>query len=229
MPNFQSYRYLVAIPVFNEELFLDSLLFDIRKRFSWLDILVIDDGSTDQSRDLVKKHQVFTIHHLRNLGKGAALASAYHFALVHGYDWIITMDGDWQHDPKFLSSFIESIREDGCDVVIGNRIDRQQKMPWPRQLSNGITSIIISLFAGNQRINDSQCGYRAYRVQCIPIPLLKETGFQAESEIILRLGKMNCRFAHVTIDTRYGSEKSSIHPVFDTCKFLILVFKSFFW
>ncbi|MBD3376583.1 glycosyltransferase [candidate division KSB1 bacterium] len=229
MPKTKSDRYLVAIPVFNEEPFLDSLLSAIRKRFSWLDILVIDDGSTDQSLKIIKKHQVFTIHHLCNLGKGTALASAFRFARVHGYDWIITMDGDWQHDPKFLSFFFESIRDESCDVVIGNRIDRQKRMPWPRQLSNGMTSIVVSLLAGNQRIYDSQCGYRAYRVQCIPLSLLKEPGFQAESEILLRMGKMNCRVAHVAIDTRYGSETSSIHPVFDTCRFLILVSKSFFW
>jgi len=220
---------LLVIPVFNEERFIGELLDRVRRIIAPDNILVVNDGSTDNTAGLVSLLPVRILNHDRNRGKGAALLTAIRYAQDHCYCWILTMDGDGQHQTAHIHDFMQAIQDDQADLILGNRQKRGVKMPLHRILSNGITSIILSLCSGMQRIHDSQCGFRAVRVTCLNDALFRETGFQFESEMILRLGKQQRRFLEIPVETRYGSESSSIHLVNDTVKFIKLVIKSFFW
>jgi glycosyltransferase involved in cell wall biosynthesis len=223
------YRVLVAIPVFNEEKNIASLLFEIQNYFSRTDILVVDDGSTDQTVDILKDCHCQVVTHVHNRGKGAALMTAIDFAQKKAYEWIICMDGDGQHSPRFLPDFNAAIVADRFDIIIGSRYERHKRMPFHRILSNSITSVIISLCVNKCRIKDSQSGYRAFRLSALNINAFHETGFQLESEMLIKLGRAGSRIHQIPVDTIYNDEDSSINVILDTMKFILLIIKSFFW
>ena len=222
-------KTLIAIPAFNEELFLKAVLLDIFTQVDKENVLVIDDGSTDNTSRVATEMGVGLITHRRNLGKGEAILSAIRYAVESGYKWILTLDGDGQHSPVWIRDFRVLIETDRYDVILGNRMDRTRSMPLHRFLSNGVTSIIVSLCAGNQRIHDSQCGFRAWRVSCVDPEDYFSSGFQFETEMLLRTGKAAYRIGEVAISTHYGRENSSMQLFADTLRFILLVLKSFFW
>ncbi|HNR67432.1 MAG TPA: glycosyltransferase family 2 protein [bacterium] len=219
---------LIAIPVYNEAPFVAHVLQQVLEQVPAHCVVVVDDGSTDGTAEISAAFPVQVIRCDRNLGKGRALQRAFQLAIESKKEWILTLDGDGQHDPKDFPRFFDCIRTQDYDVYIGDRRNRGS-MPLQRRLSNGVSSIFLSLCAGNQRIRDSQCGYRALRTGCIPLTRLCENGFQFESEVLLRMGKMGCRFSQVSVNTHYGDELSSIRPFRDTVRFIALVLKSLFW
>ena len=223
------HKILVAVPVFNEEKSIAQLLFEIQNYFSRTDILVVDDGSTDQTADMLNDCPCQVVTHAYNRGKGAALLTAIDFALKKTYKWIICMDGDGQHSPRFLPDFCMAIAADRFDIIIGSRYERHKRMPFHRILSNGITSVIISLCVNKYRIKDSQSGYRALRLSQLDINAFHETGFQLESEMLIKSGRAGSRILQIPIDTIYNDEHSSINVILDTIKFIVLIIKSFFW
>ncbi len=223
-----SQRILIAVPVYNEAQFIGRVLDQLSAAAPNIPILVVNDGSTDGTASVIQHYNVQYIEHKKNCGKGEAIQTAFSFARHNKYDWIIFLDGDGQHPPRHISHFIDEIRRNRADVVLGNRRIRSVNMPFHRLLSNGITSILISLCAG-QRIYDSQCGYRAVRVAKMRGICFTSSGFQVESEMLLKLGKTGALFTHVPIETVYGDESSSIHLVADTLKFIKLILSSFWW
>jgi glycosyltransferase involved in cell wall biosynthesis len=220
---------LIAIPVYNEHEQLVKVLEQVVRFFSMSDVLVVNDGSTDTTEHIIQSYAVSTIKHKRNLGKGAAILSAIQYAKEKGYQWIILLDGDGQHAVREIDNFIREILKNHADVILGNRIVRIGRMPLHRVLSNGITSIIVSLCAGQQRIHDSQCGFRALRLNCLYPEKYRYYGFQFESEVLLRLGKAGCRFKEIPITTIYGNAKSKMKLLLDTIKFIILIVDCFTW
>ena len=114
---------LITLPVYNEALHLGRLLANLRAVTS-LDILIIDDGSIDDTPAVLQRLGVPCFRHNRNRGKGDALRSALQAARAQGYHWIITMDGDGQHDPTALPEFVRSIRSQETDCCIGWRQGR---------------------------------------------------------------------------------------------------------
>lgn len=221
---------LIVIPVYNEAEFIGKVLFEIQRYVSSVDILVVNDGSTDDTAKKATVGRCRVINHDINLGKGEALKTAIRYAIKANYKWILTLDGDGQHPVRHIPEFIDCLHKAGnVDVIVGNRRNRSRVMPVMRILSNGITSVIVSLCAGNQRIDDSQCGYRAMKVAAIPLSRLRQSGFQFESEILIRMGKRGCNIKSLPIETVYDREKSSIHGVTDTIKFIGLILKSFSW
>jgi glycosyltransferase involved in cell wall biosynthesis len=221
-------KILITLPALNEAKFIGQVLQEISATVPNIPILVVNDGSTDDTSKVVVNYDVFLIEHQQNYGKGEAMKTAFSFAQKSGFDWIVFLDGDGQHPPQYLPDFIEIINNNRVDVILGNRQSRKNDMPFHRQLSNGITSILISLCAG-QRILDSQCGFRAVRVEKMRNIPLAASGFQVESEMLIKLGKTGATCAHVQIETIYGDEASSINLVADTLKFIKVILKSLWW
>ncbi|MBN1478666.1 glycosyltransferase family 2 protein [candidate division KSB1 bacterium] len=220
---------LIAIPAYNEERFIGGLLQEISAIVPHDHILVVNDGSTDRTREIVRSFNVRTIDHHINRGKGEAIKAAFSFARAAEYDWILFLDGDGQHPVRFLGDFFEKIQRNNSDVLLGDRRSRKESMPLHRQLSNGFSSVLVSLCAGGQRVRDSQCGFRAIRLDKMRKIQCRSTGFQVESEILVKLGRAGAKFDHVPITTVYGNETSSIHIVWDTLKFIKLIVKSLWW
>lgn len=224
-----SARFLVAIPAYNEGAFIEQCIIRVSAFVALDHILIINDGSTDQTGEIARISGAKVIEHTRNRGKGAAILTALSFARRNHYQWILLMDGDGQHPAASIPGFFWHIDRDHADVLLGNRQNRIRRMPVHRQISNGITSLLISWCAGGTRIHDSQCGMRALRLSALNGLALYEQGFQLESEMLIKLGRAGARFDEVAIETFYGGEKSSIRLVDDTLKFILLLLKSMWW
>jgi len=161
-----SRRYLIAIPVFNEEAHLASVLRETRCYAN--DILVIDDGSTDATPELLADEPgVAVIRHARNRGYGASLSDAFAFARRRRYDWLITMDCDEQHEPSYIPKFMAASGSGEHDIVSGSRYlevldDGGSPPPDRRAINRRITRMLNCQLGFN--ITDAFCGFKAYRV-----------------------------------------------------------------
>ena len=172
-------KVLTAIPVYNEERHLDDVLREVRRYAS--DILVIDDGSTDRTAELLAKHaDVAVITHPQNRGYGAALISAFARAVDSDYDVLITMDCDGQHEPSRIPVLLEAL-DSTTDIVSGSRYlrdFRQTSLPTPqdrRQINQIITSELNDQLG--LHITDAFCGFKAYRREALAALHATETGW----------------------------------------------------
>lgn len=220
--------FCVVIPAFNEEKNLRKLLEELKKYVDKSKIIIIDDGSKDNTKTIVESSGVYVIFNKRNMGKGESLRKGFDEAIKRGFLWIITMDADLQHQPSEINKFLEKAKNDDSDVIIGSRMDNTKNMPFQRILSNKITSFLISIRIG-QKIKDGQCGFRMINRRVIEkIPLCKNY-FSLESELLLKAGLNKFKIDSVEINTIYNDSKSNINPIRDILGFIFVYISSFFW
>ena len=212
-------KILALIPAYNEGKFIGKLIEEIKNYIE--DILVIDDGSIDNTQEQAFKNGAQVIKHKKNCGKGAALKTGFEYAISNNYDSVLILDGDGQHDPRDIPSFLESYED--ADILIGNRMNNVSKMPLIRYLTNKVTSGIIS-FLIKKNIEDSQCGYRLIKTEVLKNIGFTTSKFDFESEILLIAGIKNYRIKSVPIKTIYYEDNISfINPVIDTFRFIRLI------
>jgi len=217
-------RIAIIIPAYNEESNIEKLLTKI-EHFGKENIIVVDDGSCDRTTSIVKRFGVILLKHDVNRGKGMAHRTAFDFAVNHGYDGVITLDADGQHNPHEISNFLENT--DSADILVGTRDMKLANMPVDRYLTNKVTSLVVSLIA-SQKVYDSQSGYRYISTEVLKRVPLVTRRFQTESEILIKAGRMGFKIGKVPISTIYKKEKSYINPFVDTCRFIGLVARSLF-
>lgn len=211
----------VIIPFFNEKNFIREVV-EISASYCE-SIFAIDDGSTDGGADTIPKIpgvEIFTLE--KNQGKGAALRLGFIQAIKRGFDTVITLDGDKQHNPEFIPKFLEELKINR--VVIGKRKFDTSIMPFHRILSNSISSFLISLKTGIQ-VLDSQSGYRGFQCSLLKQILPDENGYIAETEMLIKASKYCNSFAWVDIPTIYGEEKSKMKNIETTLKFVKQIVK----
>ena len=218
----------LVIPAYNAETTLPALLSSLKQLFDNRHILVVDDGSTDSTVPRCHESKILVVSHVTNLGKGAALRTGFAWAMEQGYDAVITMDADGQHDWQLVTEFTTTATLETVDLLIGSRMEAPHEMPVRRQISNKLTSWLISRRIG-QRIPDSQSGYRLIRANVLKAITLETNRFQTESELIIKAGLMGFRIGSSGIPSIYRNSKSSIRPVRDTWRFILLYLRSFFW
>lgn len=211
----------VVIPAYNPPPALLALLLELETMLGRDRILVIDDGSERGGFDEAERRG-FTVHHAEHGGKGWALRRGFALARQRGWRWAITMDADGQHAPADLPGFFDAIAAGQGDIVLGNRMQHTETMPWLRRLTNFSTSWVISRLAG-QRLPDVQSGYRAIRLAILDAFPLVTGNFDTESEILLRASWAGFRVVAVPIQTIYHGEESHISKRRDTLRFLRLI------
>ncbi|MCM8786228.1 MAG: glycosyltransferase family 2 protein [Candidatus Omnitrophica bacterium] len=220
---------LVIIPAYNEEKTIGQLLKNLKKYFK--NILVIDDGSKDKTKEISEKENVIVISHKVNKGKGEALKTGFRYAIEKGFPAVITMDGDGQHFPEDAIKFVEKYREKTkVGIWIGKRDIFSQNMPFVRRITNLSMSFLISLLSF-QWIPDTQCGLRLIKTDVLKKIKLYTSHFETESEILIKSSWKIVRIKSIIIKTFYSKEKSKIRPVIDTIRFfkmLILIFFNHF-
>ena len=221
-------EFCVLIPAYNEERNLKRLLDELKSYVDKGRIIVVDDGSKDNTRIIAEESGVCVISHKNNLGKGEAMRRGFKEAVKKNVSWIILMDSDFQHQPRDIPRFLKKAGEENVDIILGSRMNNIKDMPFHRILSNKITSFLISLRIG-QKVEDSQCGFRIIRKNVIEEISLKKSHFSLESELLLKAGLKNFKIESVRIETIYNNSKSNINPLRDTLEFIFVFISSFFW
>jgi glycosyltransferase involved in cell wall biosynthesis len=200
-------KILALIPANNEARHISSV---VSRACQHLPVLVVDDGSIDQTAALAAQAGAEVFSQFPNQGKGKALMAGIRLALEKGCDAIITLDGDAQHDPDEIPLFIDAYLATRPDLIIGKR--DFSKMPPVRRVSNTIGRYMLSWALG-QSIPDNQSGYRLISRRLAQESLAyQESGFEFEVEMVIRSVHLGYGLAWVPIRTIYGDEKSHITP-----------------
>ena len=214
--------WCAVIPAYREERHIASVVQAVRALGAT--VLVVDDGSPDETARVAEEAGAVVLRHPVNRGKGAALQTGFQEALRRGCAFVVTMDADGQHDPADLPNFLDAFRRTGIPVLVGNRMGDVAAMPWVRRITNRVMSRLLSSIMG-QYVPDTQCGYRLYRSDILAVVVAESTGFAAESEVLLRLAARGVRLDAVRIRTIYGDEGSSIRPIRDTWRFVWMLMR----
>ena len=196
-------RWLTAVPVYNEAKHVCQVLDQIR-RYS-LDILVVNDGSTDGTADLLDAEPgLLRVNHPRNRGYGAALISAFAFALDHGYDGLVTTDCDGQHEPSRIPVLLEAIHD--CDIVSGSRYyrDFRQDTPAPsdRRFINATITREINARYGLD-LTDAFCGFKAYRRSALEQLRITESGWGMPLQLWVQAARLQLRVKEIGVPRLY--------------------------
>ncbi|MCG8584724.1 MAG: glycosyltransferase family 2 protein [Pirellulales bacterium] len=213
-------RWLTALPVYNEAKHLGSVLDLVVKHSP--ETLVVDDGSTDETpRELAIRRDVRVVRHSKNQGYGAALMSAFDYATDHGFDVVVTIDCDGQHEPQRIGQFIEAMRGDGetqPDIVSGSRYLRafpgDTPPPAERRRINELVTAEL-----NRRLcldlTDAFCGFKAYRVDALSKLDLTESGYAMPLELWAQAAKAELNVVEVPVPLIYLDEDRSFGGAMD--------------
>ena len=215
-------RYCVVLPAFNEGNHIGEVIREILKQP--VEVLVVDDGSGDDTVLIARAAGATVVEHSLNAGKGAALETGFNHAMQHGYDALITMDADGQHDPQDIARFIDAFERTGISVLIGNRMSDTRSMPVIRKMTNRFMSWLLGRHM-RQYIPDTQNGFRLYQSDILPMVRSKAKGFAAESEVLLKLDAIGIRMDSIPVATVYGTEHSKIRPIKDSVRFFKMLLK----
>ena len=221
-------KLLIIIPAYNASSTIPSLIEQISPFIERENILVVDDGSKDDTFAVVERSEVRILRHKRNKGKGEALLTGFRYALDNGYDAVVTMDADLQHDPQFIPDFLEIFRKNSPDIIIGTRTIELKTMPFSRWLTNNLTSIIVSVLGGT-KVRDSQSGYRLISAKVLNKIRLVTKKYDLESELLIKAGRVKFKIDSVFISTLYPGSRSFINPLVDTKRFIKLMWRSLWW
>jgi glycosyltransferase involved in cell wall biosynthesis len=212
----------VILPIYNSEKHLPRLITAIIRYFPPSQIIAVDDGSSDGSRQICQNMDVSMITFAQNQGKGSALMAGMLKARADGYNFAFTIDSDEQHPPHHIPEFITLQNKNKCGLVLGKRNFEPDIMPRSRIWSNRITSKLVSAAAG-RHIPDSQCGYRLYYLEPLQKIFLRSQRYQFETEILLKMAKLNIEICSLPIDTVYGDEVSHIRHLRDITNFIKII------
>jgi glycosyltransferase involved in cell wall biosynthesis len=177
-------------------------------------VLVADDGSVDDTASVASEAGAEVIMLERNRGKGNALKALFKKAIDDGYESVISLDADGQHDPVDIPLFLEANRKYPADVIVGSRMHDKDRIPRARYNSMYIARFFIS-FASNQFLEDTQCGYRLYPLELIKKIRLTTERYTTESELLIKAGDTGVNIRFVRICTIYGNNGSHFRPVAD--------------
>ena len=206
-----------VIPCFNEARTIAPLVAAVSQYLP--SVLVVDDGSTDDTANLAGGAGAVVAGHQRNLGKGAALRTGLSLALKQGFEWALTLDGDGQHAPEDLPAFLRCAEETGASLVVGDRMSNARAMPWLRRQVNRWMSRRLSRLAGRP-LPDTQCGLRLMHLGTWVALPLKTERFEVESETLMAFLAAGRRVEFVPIRVIRSGRRSHIHPVADSMRWL---------
>ena len=205
---FPDSKILVAIPAFNEGPTIGSVVLKARQFAS--EVVVVDDGSSDDTAETAALAGAHVIQHARNLGKGFAIRSAWLYAREHAPEAFVLLDGDHQHNPNDIPRLVETILSGKSDIVIGVRWGKTSGMPMYRRMGKRALDYATAAAAKNGLLTDSQSGYRVFSRHALESLEPTENGLSIESQLLLEAQERNLRIEGVHIDSRYDLDGSTI-------------------
>lgn len=196
-------RFLTALPVFNEVGYVNGVLDEVLQYSP--EVLVVDDGSTDGTSDLLaQRNDVQVLNHEQNRGYGAALRSAFYFAQRRGYDALVTIDCDGQHQPRRIPDFVAALAQ--ADIVSGSRYLQQfsgDSLP-PEQRRRINLQITQEL---NERLGlhltDAFCGFKAYRTSALKKLHITDTGYAMPLQVWVQAAKAGLKIVELPVPLIY--------------------------
>jgi glycosyltransferase involved in cell wall biosynthesis len=216
-----SSRAIALIPAYNERAQVGAVVGQALQHVD--EVVVIDDGSTDETAALAERAGAKVLRHEQNRGKGGAIATALDYFEHSDAAFAVLLDADGQHDPSEIRKFIEAAESENADMVVGTRMNDVRNMPWVRQWTNQFTSLVTGRLA-RQKIPDSQCGFRLLRRSVLKDLKFSTARFETETEMLIQAGRAGHKIANVPIRTIYEAGRASrIHPWGDTVRFIKLV------
>ena len=221
-------KICILIPAYNAQGTLGSVLKKIEPLKS--DIIVVDDGSSDETKRLALENGVQLLEHSLNLGKGAALRTGFQYILQRDCRVVITLDADGQHDPAeipFLLKIFQSVKP---DILIASRAMEFGKMTFLRRFWNRLGVKAVSRLCHSD-ITDSQSGFRLIRTEVLKAVDLTTSRFETELELLIKACKKGFSVLCVPISTPRidGTGSTHFRPVVDTWRVCMLFLRSLFW
>jgi len=205
-------KIIAVIPCFNEENFIGDIV--TRARIYADKVIVIDDGSTDNTSEVAKAAGAEVIRHERRRGAGAATKSGFEAAKTNNADILVTLDGDGQHDPDEIPQVLAPILSCKADLVIGSRFLLQniKKVPKYRKFGIDIITWLYNL-GSKKKVSDSQSCFRAYSRKSLEAVTITENGFSFSVEVLIQARKKGFVITEVPTSCVYHSQGSTINPL----------------
>jgi dolichol-phosphate mannosyltransferase len=202
-------RFLTALPVYNEAAHVDAVLNEVVQFAT--DVLVVDDGSSDATPDLLAaRHDIKVVRHAKNLGYGAALKSAFDYAIRFHYDVLVTIDCDGQHEPQRIGELVEACRN--VDIVSGSRYldqsDAKSVAPPERRRINELITQEINQLLGLS-LTDAFCGFKAYRISALEKLTITDPGYAMPLELWVQAAHHSLRIIEAPVPLIYLEEERS--------------------
>ncbi len=201
-------RTLAVVPCYNEEATIGSVVLKTKHHVD--EVLVVDDGSADDTAKIARDAGATVISHKGNKGKSPTIKTGFRYALDKNFDYVITIDGDGQHNPSEIPSVLGNIMNNGYDISIGYRAGNKTEMPKWRRVGKRILDYTTG-FGNGGFVTDSQCGFRAFNkkaVKCIN-PKLNGTAFNVESEQLIRAHELGLNVVNTHVSCKYKNLDTS--------------------
>lgn len=201
-------RTLAVIPCCNEETTVANVILKTKRFVN--NVLVVDDGSSDETKKIAKEAGATVISHKKNRGKGAAIRTGFKYAIDNDFDYIVTIDGDGQHDPLEIPDLLGNVMNNGHDISIGYRVGHDTEMPMWRRVGKRVLDYTTSMGTGGF-VTDSQCGFRAFNKKAVEAiaPKLRGDAFSVESEQLIKAHELGLKVVNTNVSCKYKDLETS--------------------
>ena len=216
-------KILVIIPAYNEEQTLKAVLQEV-KQYEWVDIIVINDGSMDNTSLVAREMNVLVLEHSMNCGIGAAMRTGFRYALEHKYDIAVQIDADGQHDISMLNDLVSKVRDEGYDMAIGSRYITKTSYNSSVYRLIGIKycSFLVRILHGVS-VKDPTSGYRAVNKSVMDYNVAHYIDDYPEVPILSRLLKCNYRIYEVPVEMKNRQGGKSSISFFDSIIYFLKI------
>ncbi len=204
-----SQKIIVGMPAYNEEKYIGSIVLQARQHAS--EVIVVDDGSTDNTVRISQLAGATVIKHLDNKGYGATIQDILIEARKRNPAVLVILDADAQHDPEEIPVLVEAVFN-GADLVIGSRKILKDKIPAYRKIGQKVISYLSGFLSG-KKLSDTESGFRAYSSRALNVLEPKEKGMAVSAEIISEATKKGLRITEVPVSIIYTGDGSTLNPL----------------
>ena len=194
-------KIIAVIPAYNEGKRVGNVVMDAKKYVDT--VIVVDDGSTDDTKKYAEKAGAIVLSHIENCGAGAATMTGIDAARELGAQIIVTLDADEQHSSDDIPALLEPIKANKADIVFANRFGQRNSIPFIRRLFNGLGNF-ITFAATGKWIKDSQCGFKVFGPKAVKQVDLRMSGYEFCTEIVRECAQHRWRTAEIPAKVLYS-------------------------